>query len=155
MECQKIKSLQDTTSDNVPRFVIKKWIGVHDQSGSAEYRYKLSKQIRFKISRSDLCDFRDAYIVAKATITLTKTNGRGIIDIRNKFLAFKNIAPFTNCISKINNALIDNAEDLNVAMPMYNLLKYNKNYKKTAGSLWNYYKDESNDFLLIIIIQIP
>ena len=155
MEYQKITNLQDTTSDNVPRFVIKKWIGVHDQSGSAEYRYKPSKQIRFKISRSDLCDFRDAYIVATATITLTKTNGRGIIDIRNKFLAFKNNAPFTNCISKTNNALIDNAEDLNVAMPMYNLLKYNKNYRKTAGSLWNYYKDESNDFLLIIIIQIP
>ena len=155
MEYQKITNLQDTTPDNVPRFVIKKWIGVHDQSGSAEYRYKPSKQIRFKISRSDLCDFRDAYIVAKATITLTKTNRRGIIDIRNKFLAFKNIAPFTNCISKTNNALIDNAENLNVAMPMYNLLKYNKNYRKTAGSLWNYYKDESNDFLLIIIIQIP
>ena len=79
--------------------------------------------------RSDLCDFSDAYIVVKGDITLTKTNGRGIIDIRNRFLAFKNNAPFTNCISKINNVLIDNAEDLDIVMPMYNLLEYSKNYR--------------------------
>ena len=94
---------------------------------------------------SDLCDFSDAYIVVKGDITLTKTNGRGIIDIRNRFLAFKNNAPFTNCISKINNVLIDNAEDLDVVMPMYNLIEYSKNYRKTTGSLWNYYRDEPNN----------
>ena len=99
----------DTTSDNVLRFIIKKWVEVYDQSGSAEDRYKPSKQIRFKTSmlRSDLCDFSDAYIVVKGTITLTKTDGRGFIDIRNRFLAFKNNAPFINCISKVNNVLID------------------------------------------------
>ena len=124
MEYQKITNLLDTT-----------WVEVYDQSGNAEDRYKPSKQIRFKTSmlRSDLCDYSDAYIVVKGDITLTKTNGRGIIDIRNRFLAFKNNAPFTNCISKINNALIDNAEDLDVVMPMYNLLEYSKNYKKQQG----------------------
>ena len=95
--------------------------------------------------RSDLCDFSDAYIVVKGDITLTKTNGRGIIDIRNRFLAFKNNAPFTNCISKINNVLIDNAEDLDIVMPMYNLLEYSKNYRKTTGILWNYYRDEPSN----------
>ena len=80
--------------------------------------------------RSDLCNFSDAFIVVKGDITHTKTNGRGIIDIRKRFFAFKNNAPFTNCISKINNVLIDNAEDLVVVMPMYNLLEYSKNYKK-------------------------
>ena len=95
---------------------------------------------------SDLCDYSDPYIVVKGNITLTKTNGRGIIDIRNRFLASKNNAPFTNCISKINNALIDNTEDLHVVMPMYNLFEYSKNYSKTTGSLRNYYKDEPNDF---------
>ena len=94
--------------------------------------------------RSDLCDFSDAYIVVKGTITLTKTNGRGIIDIRNRFLAFKNNAPFTNCISKINNVLIDNAEDLDIVIPMYNLLEYSKNYRKTTRSFWNFYRDEPN-----------
>ena len=95
--------------------------------------------------RSDLCDYSDAYIVVKGDITLTKTNGREIIDIRNRFLAFKNSAPFTNCISKINNVLIDNAEDLDIVMPMYNLLEYSKNYRKTTGSFWNYYRDEPNN----------
>ena len=136
MEYQKITNLLGTTPDQLPRFITKKWIEVHDQSGNAEDRYKPSKQIRFKTSmlRSDLCDFSDAHIVVKGDITLTKTNGRGIIDIRNRFLAFKNNAPFTNCISKINNVLIDNAEDLDIVMPMYNLLEYSKNYSKATGT---------------------
>ena len=146
MEYQKITNLLVTKSDEVPRFITKKWVEVHDQSGSADDRYKPNKQIRFKTSmlRSDLCDYSDAYIVVKGDITLTKTNGRGIIDIRNRFLAFKNNAPFTNCISKINNVLIDNAEDLDVVMPMYNLMEYSKNYRKTTGA-WNYYRDELSD----------
>ena len=57
-------------------------------------------------------------------------------------LVLKNNASFINCISKINGIKIDNAEDLDVVMPMYNLLEYNKNYRKTTGSLWNYYRDE-------------
>ena len=87
--------------------------------------------------RSDLCDFSDAYIVVKRSITLAKTDRRRFIDIRNRFLAFKNNAPFTNCISKINNVLIENAEDLDVIMPMYSLLEYSKNYRKTTGGSWN------------------
>ena len=87
--------------------------------------------------RSDLCDFSDAYIVVKGDITLTETNGKVIIDMRNRFLAFKNNTPFTNCISKINNILIDNAADLDIVMPMYNLLAYSKNDRKTEN-LWNY-----------------
>ena len=59
-------------------------------------------------------------------------------------LVFKNNAPFINCISKINGVKIDNAEDVDIVMPMYNLLEYSKNYRKTAGSLWNYYRDEPN-----------
>ena len=65
--------------------------------------------------------------------------------VKNRPLAFKNNAPFVGCISKINNTLIDNVEDLDVAMPMYNLIEYSKNYRKTTGSLWNYYRDELSD----------
>ena len=61
-----------------------------------------------------------------------------------KKLAFKNNAPFVSCISKINNTLTDNVEDLDIVMPMYNLFEYSKNYSKTTGSLWNYYRDEPN-----------
>ena len=96
--------------------------------------------------RSDLCDFSDAYIVVKGDITLTKDGNREFMNLRNTFLAFKNNAPFTNWISKINNVLIDNPEDLDVVLPMYNLLEYTKIYRKTSGSLQNYYRDGPNDF---------
>ena len=94
--------------------------------------------------RSDLCDFSDAHIVVKGDITLTKTNTRGFIDTRNRFLAFKNNASFTNCISKNNNVFIDKAVDLDIVMPIYNLLEYSKNYRKMMTSL-----------LLLIIMQTP
>ena len=95
--------------------------------------------------RSDLCDYSGAYIVVKGDITLTKTKERGIIDIRNRFLAFKNNASFTNCVSKINNVLTDNAKDLDIVMTTYNLLEYSKHYWKTTGSFWNNYRDEPNN----------
>ena len=91
--------------------------------------------------RSDLCDFSDAYIVVKGDITVTNPNNAK----RNKAVAFKNNAPFINCISKINGVKIDNAEHLDVVMPMYNLLEYSKNYRKTTGILWNYYRDEQSN----------
>ena len=131
--------LGNNTSDKVPRFITKIWIEVHDQSGQT---YNTNKQIRFKTSmvRSDLCDYSDAYIVVKGKITVTNTNN----DAYDKKLAFKNNAPFTSCILKINNTLIENAEDLDVVMPMDNLIEYSKNCRKTTGSLWNYYRDEPN-----------
>ena len=72
--------------------------------------------------RSDLCDFSDAYVVVNGDITLTKEEGINFVDIRDRFLEFKDNAAFTNSISRINNTLIDNAEDLDVVMPMYNVL---------------------------------
>ena len=91
--------------------------------------------------RSDLCDFSDSYIVVEGTITVTNPDGAK----RNKSVAFKNNAPFINCISKINGVQIENAEDLQVVMPMQSLLEYSKNYGKTTGRLWSYYKNEPSD----------
>ena len=65
-----------------------------------------------------MCDFSDAYIVVKVDISLTNAANRDFIDVRNRFLAFKNNALFTNCISEINDVLIENAEDLDIIMPM-------------------------------------
>ena len=95
---------------------------VYDQS---EKNYSPNKEIRIKTSmlRSDLCDFSDAYIVVKGDITIEGDNDA---NKRNKNLAFKNNAPFINCISKINGVKIDNAEDLDVVLPMYNLLECRK-----------------------------
>ena len=95
--------------------------------------------------RSDLYDFSDAYIVAEGDITLEEDNDA---NKRNKNLAFKNNARFISCISKINGEKIYNTEDLDVVMPMYNLLEYSKNYKKTTGSLWNYYRDEPTEVVI-------
>ena len=108
--------------------------------------YSVNKEIRIKTSmlRSDLCDFSDAYIVVEGDITLEGDNDA---NKRNKNLAFKNNAPFINCISKINGVKIYNAEDLDVVMPMYNLLEYCKNYRKTTGNIWNYYRDETSNSL--------
>ena len=90
--------------------------------------------------QSDLCDYSDVYIVVKVTVNDTNQND----DAYGKKLVFKNNAPFICCISKINNTLIDNAEDLDIVIPMYNLIEYSKNYSKTSRILWNYYRDEPN-----------
>ena len=90
--------------------------------------------------RSDLCDFSNAYIVVKGMITVTDPNN----DAYDKKLAFKIKAPFVSCISKINNTLTDNGEDLDIVMPLSNLLEYSKNYSKRTGSFWNYYRDKPN-----------
>ena len=92
---------------------------------------------------SDLCDYSESYIVVKEDITVTNP---GSI-MYDKKLALKNNALFTSCISKINSTLIDNTEDLNIVMLMYNLSEYSKNYRKTTGSFWNYYRDEPNSGL--------
>ena len=165
MEFQRIVNLLDTTLDDndLPRFDTKKWIEVYDQS---EGNYNVNKEIRIKTSvlRWDLCDFSDAYIVVRGNIIVdkktftandfdepnnTETIATAINNANNnefgkKKLAFKNNAPFINCISKINGIKIDNAEALDVVIPMYNLLEYSKNYRKTTCSLWNYYRDEPN-----------
>ena len=108
MEFQKNATFLDTISDDkdLPRFVIKKWIEVYDQSGG---NYNVNKEIRTKTSmlRSDLCYFSDAYIVVKGTITVVRPNDAK----RNKSFAFKNNALFINCISKINCVKTDSAED--------------------------------------------
>ena len=94
--------------------------------------------------QSSLCDYSDAYIVAKGTITV-QTENNIASDGYNRNLILKKNAPFINCISKISNVLIDNAEDFDTVMPMYNLTEYSKSYSKTSDTLWNYYKDIATD----------
>ena len=92
--------------------------------------------------KSSLCDYSDAYILVKVTISVTNTAAAdAAANNINKKVIFKNSAPFTNCISKINNMQIDNAKDIDIVMPMYNLMEYSDNYAKTTGSLWQYCKD--------------
>ena len=98
--------------------------------------------LKTALLRSSLCDYSEAYILVKRNITFNNTAGAGVAANNiNKKVIFKNCAPFTNCISKINNTQIDNAEYIDIVMPMYNLIEYSDNYSKTSGSLWQYCKD--------------
>ena len=98
--------------------------------------------------RSSLCDYSDTYILKSGTITITGAvadDAAKQLDERNKRVVFKNCAPFTDCISEINNTQLDNAKYIGVVMPMYNLSEYSYNYLKTSGSLWQYHRDDPND----------
>ena len=97
--------------------------------------------------RSNLSDYSDAYILVKGTITVNGVVNGSENEIlrRNRSLILKNNAPFVSCMTKINNEFIEDADDLDIVMPIYNLLEYSKNYRKTIGSLYNYYRDELSD----------
>ena len=92
--------------------------------------------------RSSLCDYRDAYILVKGNISVSNTAAeRAAANTADEKVIFKNCAPFTNCISKINNTQIDNTKYIDIVMAMYNLIEYSDNYSKTSGSLCQYCKD--------------
>ena len=98
--------------------------------------------------RSNLCDYKDAYILVSGTVTIT---GAGADDTTkraeeiNKEVIFKNCAPFTECTSNINNTQISNTKDMNAVIPLYNLIEYSDNYSNTSGNIWQYYRDEPSD----------
>ena len=150
MEYNKINNLllsednENEMSVQLSKFVTREYVRVNNLSNT----YNENKSIRFKTSmlRSNLCDYSDAYILVKGTITVTTpgaNNGtNNIRDKRNRPLILKYNAPFVSCITRINGESIEDADDLDIVMPMYNLLEYSKNYRKTIGSLYNYYRDE-------------
>ena len=146
MEYQKIANLLDTKSNQPSKFRTRNWVEENDKSRGIY----TSNNIKYRntMLRSNLCDYADAYIVVKGTITIT---GAGNDDStkraneRDKGATFKNCAPFTKCISRINNTDVDNAQNVDIVMPMYNVIEYSDNYSKTSGSLWQYYKDDPNN----------
>ena len=150
MEYDKINNLllsEDNESEKLSKFVTREYVKVNSLSNA----YNKNKSIRFKtpMLRSNLCDYSDAYILVKGTITVTapgaNNNANNIRDKRNRPLILKNNAPFVSCRTRINGKLIEDADDLDIVMPMYNLLKCSKNYRKTIGLLYNYYRDELSD----------
>ena len=148
MEYDKINNLllsEDNESEQLSKFVTRQYVKVNSLSNT----YNENKSIRFKtpMLRSNLFDYSDAYILVKGTVT-----GNGVVNgaeneilRRNRPLILKNNAPFVSCMTKINNEFIEDADDLDIVMPMYSLLEYSKNYRKTIGSLYNYYRDELSD----------
>ena len=103
-----------------------------------------NNEIKFKATmpKFSFCDYSDAYIFVKGTITVNDISAAGAAaNNTNKKVIFKNCGPFTSCISEINNTQIYNAKDIDIVMPMSNLIEYSNNYCKTSGSLWQYCKD--------------
>ena len=139
MEYQKIANLLNDASKKPSKFKKRNWVEINDDIRSA---YSPNKRIRFKTAmlRSSLCNYRDAYILVKGNISVNNAAAGAAANNTNKKVPFKNCAPFTNCISKMNNTQIDNAEYIDIVMPMYNLVEYSDNYSKISGSLWQYCK---------------
>ena len=135
LRSEELGSAVDSESENLPKFVTRQYVKVN----SLPNTYNENKSIRFKtpMLRSDLCDYSDAYILVNGTITVMANAGaNNIKDKKDRKLILKNNAPFVSCITGINNELIEDADDLDIV----------KNYRKTIGSLYNYYRDElTND----------
>ena len=141
MEYQKIANLIDDASNQPSKVRTKNWVEINDASRGG---CNVNSQIKFKTTmlKSSLCDYSDAYILVKGTISVSNKSVAAVaVNNNDKKVIFKSCAPFTNCISEINNIQVDNAEDIDIVMPMYNLIEYSDNYAKTSGSLWQYWKD--------------
>ena len=131
----------DDTPNQPSKFRTRNWVEINDKSRGA---YNVNSQIKFKTTmlKSSLCDYSDAYVLAKGTISVNNTAAAGAaVNDTNKKVIFKNCAPFANCINEINTIQVDNPQDIDMVMPMDNLIEYSDNYAKTTGSLWQYCKD--------------
>ena len=125
----------DSASSKPSKFRTRNSVETNDDIRGA---YSPNKQIRYKTAmlRSSLCDYSDAYILVKENISVINNASAGAAaNNRNKKVIFKDCAPFTNCISNINNTQIDSAEFIDILMPMYDVIEYSDNYSKTYGSL--------------------
>ena len=130
MEYQIIANLIDDASNQPPKLRTRNWVEINDESRGA---YNVNRQIKFKTTmlKSSLCDYSDAYILVKGTASVNNTAAVGAdANNTNRKVILKNYAPFTNCISEINNTQIDNAKDIDIVMSMYNLIEKNKSTGK-------------------------
>ena len=134
METQKIVNLLNNSENEYSKFATKKWYDVDSETKGTYWHHDPVKFLTNSIE-SSLCDYSDAYVLVTEYITVTRGNA-------NTKVAFKNCAPFKKCRTEINDTFVDEADFINIAMPMYNLIKYSDNYSDTSGSLWQFKRDE-------------
>ena len=135
--------LDNNLSNEQSRFRTKYWVEINDESKEL-CSANSDNSSKATILRTNLCDYADPYILFKGTITITVAGADVAAkqaDERDKNVIFKNCAPFTKCMSRINGIDINNAQDIDMLMPMRNLIEYSDKYLKTSGSLWQYYID--------------
>ena len=130
METQKIVNLWNGSDNKNSKFATKTWYIIDSESKG---NYLPGNEVTFLTSllESNLCDYSDAYILVTGNINITGGDN-------NTKVAFKNCAPFKKCRTKINDTFVDDAEHINIAMPMYNLIEYSNNYSDTSESLWQF-----------------
>ena len=140
MESQKIINLLDSNDNELQKFATKRWYIIDDQNtGNNAYgNGEDGTIIKFetKVIKPNLCDYSDAYILVTGNIQNKPANS---------VVAFKNCAPFRTCDITINDEHVEKAEDLDIVMPMYNLLEYSDNYQDSTGSLYQFKRDEPPD----------
>ena len=135
MEHQKTLNLLNDANDS--KFVTRKWNIVN---GNLNLSYAAANKITYdtKVLKSNLCYYNDVYILVTGDITVIAAPATQV--------AFKNCAPFTKYLTKVDGTIIDDAKDLDLVMPMYNLIEYSPNYSETTGHFWFYSKDEATEF---------
>ena len=134
METQKIINLLNDSSEEEPKFATKKWSVIDSQTTKSNYKQADTNKFEIETIKSSLCDYLDAFISVTGNISVTAHNDTDV--------AFKNCAPFSTCATKINDAFVDEANHIYIAMPMYNFIEYSDNYSHTSGSLWQFKRDE-------------
>ena len=152
METQKIANLLGNADNESSKFATRKWYVINDQSNT-DYGNgdENGTTIKFetKVIKSNLCDYSDAYILVTGDITVMGGDA-------NTKVAIKNCGPFTLCVTRVNDEHVDNADNLNIIMPMYNLIGCSDNYSDTSGSLWQFKRDEQNMKMetLLMLLQM-
>ena len=137
MKTQKIVNLLNSSDNENSKFASKKWY-VIDSESKGNYSGKNEIKFLTSSSESNIRDFSDAYILLTGNINVTGGDA-------NTKVAFKNCAPSRKCRTERNETFVDDAQHINIAMPMYNLIEYSDNYSDTSGSLWHFKKDEIED----------
>ena len=146
METQKNVNLLNGSANENSKFATKKWYVIDSES---KLNYSDKNEIKFLTSSLEwnLCDYSDAYILVTWNITVTRTIAGDSVQRKQPLDAatqviFKNCAPFEKCRTEINETFVDEADFINITMPMYNLIEYSDNYSDTSGNLWQFKRDE-------------
>ena len=132
MESQKIANLLNGSDNESSQFATRKWYVINYQNnGEYDEEEENGSTIKFeaKVIKPFLCDDSDAYVLVTGNITATGGNAYTRV-------AFKNCAPFTTCVTQIDDEHVETAENLDIIMLMYSLIEYSDNYADTSGSLW-------------------
>ena len=140
MEDKKIINLLDNAPNQPSKFRTKNWVELNDES---RVTYPIDSHIKFKtiILKSSLCNYGHPFLLVKGRTTVNNTGTAAAPTNSNKKVIFKNCTQFTDCIFEIKNTQVDNAKQIDIVMPMHNLIEYSNNYSKTSGCLWQNYKD--------------